>query len=417
VVETVAGSGGGVPLAPRAAARATAALIALRIGYAYNWLDIGPALRPIGTTYGVGPADWGILVAAFLLGAGLLQVPAGLLSRRYGARSVSIAGVAILAVGSAACGAAPSFWALVSLRLVAGVGAALFFSPAIGLVASLYPPGRQGIPVGTFSSAFSLGAALGIVGSSLLIPVLGWQLALVVGGVILGVPTLFSIALVPPAAGAAPKGPRPRGPSIPAALAYRGVWAVGIAFIGLEGATFATGNFVVPWGETVQGWSIALAGVVGMMFILPSVAGGPIGGRLAERYRNHRTQFIVATLAAAVVLLALPWAGIAAAIAIGTIFAFSYGIVYAVMYVVPLFWREVPTAEIPLAIGLLNAIQLAGGAAVSPLFGEIVATYSYSVAWEALAGMMVVTLVALVLLPPTPAVAGDPPAAAGPAPP
>jgi predicted MFS family arabinose efflux permease len=416
VVEAVAESAGGVPLEPRVAARATGALIALRIGYAYNWLDIGPALRPIGSTYGVGPADWGLLVAAFLLSAGFLQVPAGLLSRRYGARSISLIGVGILAVGAAACGVAPSFPALVAMRLIAGVGAALFFSPAIGLVASLYPPGRRGIPVGTFSSAFSLGAALGIVGSSLLVPVLGWQFALFFGGVILGVPTLFSVVLVPPAAGAAPKGPRPRGPRIPAALSYRGVWAVGIAFIGLEGATFATGNFVVPWGETVQGWSIALAGVVGMMFILPSVFGGPIGGRIAERHRNHRTQFLVATVAGAAVLIALPWAGVVAAIAIGTVFAFSYGIVYAVMYVIPLFWREVPSEEIPLAIGLLNSIQLAGGAAVSPLFGEIVATSSYAVAWEALAAMMVVTLVALVLLPPTPGASAGPPAGAGPAP-
>ncbi|HYA71134.1 MAG TPA: MFS transporter [Thermoplasmata archaeon] len=408
---------GGVPLAPRAAARATAALIALRIGYAYNWLDIGPTLPSIGSTYSVGPAEWGLLVAAFLVGAGLLQVPAGFLSRRYGARTVSLAGVGILAVGAAACGAAPSFPILVALRLVAGIGAALFFSPAIGLVASLYPPGHRGIPVGTFSSAFSLGAALGVVGSSLLVPVVGWQLALVTGGVILGVPTVASLVLVPPAAGAAPKGPRTPGPKVPAALSYRGVWAVGLAFVGLEGATFATGNFVVPWGESVQGWSIGLAGVVGMMFILPSVLGGPIGGRIAERHRNHRAQFLVATLVGATVLAALPFAGLAVAIAIGTVFAFSYGIVYAVMYVLPHFWREVPPDEIPLAIGLLNSIQLAGGALVSPLFGVIVATTSYGVAWEALAGMTVVTLGALVLLPPTPEASAGPPAAAGSAPP
>jgi predicted MFS family arabinose efflux permease len=305
---------------------------------------------------------------------------------------------------------------LVALRFLAGIGAALFFSPAIGLVASLYPPGRRGVPVGMFSSAFALGAALGIVGSSLLVPVVGWQLALVLGGVILGVPGVVSFVLVPRAAGAAPTGPKRAGPRVPAALTYRGVWAVGIAFIGLEGATFATGNFVVPWGESAQGWSIALAGVVGMVFILPSVFGGPIGGRIAERHRNHRTQFLVATLVGAAVLTALPWAGLAAALLIGAVFAFSYGIVYAVMYVVPLFWREVSPEEVPLAIGLLNGIQLAGGAAVSPVFGEVVAVSSYAVAWEALAGMMVVTLVALLFLPPTPAAPAGPPAAEGPGP-
>jgi MFS family permease len=404
---------GGIPLSPRAAARAAGALIALRIGYAYNWFDIGPALPSIGSKYGVGPADWGLLVAAFLVGAGLLQVPAGLLARRYGARSVSLAGVAVLAVSAAACGLAPSFPILVLLRLVAGVGAALFFSPAIGLMASLYPPGRRGVPVGVFSSAFSVGSALGIVVTAFLIPPLGWQLSLVVGGAVLGAATVVSFVMVPSTVGAAPKAPAVPGPRVPAALRYRGVWAVGIAFVGLEGATFATGQFVVPWGESVQGWSIGLAGVVGMMFVLPSIAGGPIGGRVAERNRNHRTQFVVAMLAAAGVLALLPWAGLAVALAAGTVFAFSYGVIYAVMYVLPHFWREVPPEEVPLAIGLFNSIQLAGGAGVSALFGVIVATHSYAVAWEVLPLVMLATLVALAALPATPAAPVGPPVVEG----
>jgi len=395
------------------AARATWALVALRIGYAYNWFDVGPALPSIGTTYAVGPAQWGVLVAAFLVGAGLLQVPAGLLARRYGARSVSLAGVGLLSVSAAACGAAPSFDVLFALRLVAGVGAALFFSPAIGLVASLYPPGRRGIPVGTFSSAFSAGAALGIVGTALLIPPIGWQLSLVVGGVALGITTIVSLALVPAAAGAAPPVTAARHPGIPAGLRYRGVWAIGIAFVGFEGATFATGQFVVPWGEAVEGWSIALAGAVGMMFVLPSVFGGPVGGRVAEQHRNHRTQFLVVTLIAGEVLALLPWAGLAVAVMIGTVFSFAYGFVYAVMYVIPHFWREVPTDEIPLAIGLFNSIQLAGGAGVSALFGVIVAARSYALAWEVLVLLTLATLGALVALPATPDASVGPPSSAG----
>ena len=408
---------GVAPLDPRIATRATIALIAMRVGYAYNWYDVGPALPSIGSAFAVGPAAWGVLLAAFLVGAGLLQVPAGFLARRYGARAVSLAGVGILAVSGAASGFAPSFPALLGLRLVAGVGAALFFSPAIGLVASLYPPGHRGVPVGVFSSAFSAGSALGIVVSALLIPPLGWRLTLVVGGLILAVPTVISFFAVPTTVGAAP--PRPATPParLPAALRYRGAWAVGIAFIGLEGATFATGQFLVPWGESVEGWSIALAGAVGMMFVLPSVLGGPFGGRVAERHRNHRTQFFVASLIGAGVLALLPIAGLALAIAVGTVFAFAYGFIYAVMYVLPHYWREVPSEEIPLAIGLLNSIQLAGGAGVSAMFGVIVAVSGYSIAWESLVGMTLVTLAALLLLPATPAPSVGPPAVEGPAPP
>jgi len=152
------------------------------------------------------------------------------------------------------------------------------------------------------------------------------------------------------------------------------------------------------------------------MFVLPSFAGGPVGGRLAERYRNHRTQFLVATLIAAGVLVALPWAGLLVAVLIGVVFSLAYGLIYAVMYVLPHYWREVPSEEIPLAIGLLNSIQLAGGAGVSAAFGAIVAATSYSVAWEVLVAMTLASLVALVFLPPTPATSAGPPAGAGSAP-
>ena len=390
-----------VPLPTRAANRATSVLVALRVGYAYNWFSVGPALPAIGTAFDVGPAGWGALVAVFLAGAGAMQVPAGLLARRYGARPVSMLGAALLAVGALLAAFAPSFGVLLGWRFVAGVGAGLFFSPAIGLVASLYPAGRRGVPVGIFSSGFSLGAALGILGSSLLVPALGWREALAFGGISLAVVTLLAVAVLPAAAGA-PEPTRP-SPGVPAAFRLRSVWAVGLAFVGFEGATFASTQFVVPWGETVLGWSALLAGAVGMMFVLPSLVGGPVGGTIAERFRNHRTQFAVVTVAAGAVLLALPYAGVLAAIGVGAVFSFAYGFVYAVMYVIPYGWPGLPAREVPLAIGLFNAVQLAGGAGISALFGWVVAIRSYAVAWTLLGAVVVLTLVVLAALPPSPA--------------
>jgi len=400
-----------LPLSPRAVRRATILLIALRIGYAYNWFDVGPGLPAIGAEFGVGVADWGLLIASFLVGAGLFQVPAGFLARRYGSRVVSLVGTGLLAVGSVGGAFAPDFGTLLALRLLSGVGAALFFSPAIGLVASLYPEDRRGVPVGTFSSAFSAGAALGLLGSSALVPLLGWRWALAVGGLALGIITLAAVLGIPRRAGTPVLDRPPSG--VPAALRYRGTWAVGLAFIGLEGASFATGQFIVPYGETVLGWAALLAGGVGMMFVLPSVVGGPVGGSIAERHSNHRTQFVVATVVAASVLLALPFVGWVGAILIGTVFSFGYGVIYAVMYVLPHYWRSVPAAEIPLAIGLFNSIQLAGGAVVSAAFGWVVAERGYSIGWGFLSAAMVVFLVALVALPPVAGAAGRPTAAAG----
>jgi MFS family permease len=387
-------------------------LIILRFGYAYNWFDIGPALPRIGTTFGVGPAAWGVLVAGFLVGAGATQVPAGFLARRHGERPVALAGAALLAVAALGSAYSPSFAILLAARVAAGVGAGLFFSPAIGWVGRLYGPGERGLPVGTFSSAFSAGAAAGVVGSALLVPAVGWQGSLALGALGLGLTTLVAIVAIPRAAGGLPAwGPEPLAPA-GAAWRSRSVVAIGVAFVGFEGATFATGQFVVPFGEVVHLWPAWLAGAVGSAFVLPSVVGGPVGGVVSERSMRHRTQLVGVTLLGAVALAALPIAGVAAAVAIGSVFSFTYGFAYAVMYVLPHFWTELPAREIPLAIGLFNAIQLGGGAAVSALFGAIVAARSYAVGWEVVAAIQVATLLALVALRPT--VPARPPAGAAP---
>ncbi len=381
--------------------RATALLIALRFGYAYNWFDIGPALPRIGASFGVGPGYWGLLVAAFLIGAGASQVPAGLLARSRGERPVAFAGVGVLALAALAGAFSPTFGTLLATRVVAGIGAGLFFSPAIGWVGRLFGPGERGLPVGGFSSAFSAGAAAGVLGSALLVPAVGWPVALAAGAVGLGLATAVALAVVPSPPPLPPRAPAGGRRVVVGAWRSSSVLAIGLAFVGFEGATFAAGQFVVPWGEAVRLWPAWLAGLVGSAFVLPSVVGGPVGGLVSERSRRHRTQLIAVTVVGAAALAALPIAGLAAAVAIGAVFSFGYGFAYAVMYVLPHYWADLPAREVPLAIGVFNAIQLGGGAAVAAAFGAIVQAGSYGWAWEFAAAAQIVALVALVRLRPT----------------
>ncbi len=395
--------------------RSLAVLIALRVGYAYNWFNVSAALPGIGAQFNVGPGEWGLLLAAFLVAAGLMQVPAGLLSRRYGARTLSLAGAGLLGAASLACGFAPSFLALLALRAAAGTGAALFFSPAIGLVAGLYPEGKRGLPLGSFTTAFSAGAALGVFGSALLVSATSWPVAFLAGGAGLLVLTGVGVAVIPRSVG----GPTPR-PTAPAdrqavrdVLRSPALWAIGVAFIGLEGATFATGQFLLPFGLALRGWSPALAGAIEAMFLLPSVAGGPFGGPLAERSTYRRTQLVLGAGLAGVSVLFLPWAGAGAALAIGIVFAFTYGFVYSVMYVLPHYLPGLSSPEIPLAIGLFNSVQLAGGGLVALAFGQIVAGLGYTVAWVALGLIVVGTLTAMLFVPKTGRVPSPPRPAVG----
>jgi predicted MFS family arabinose efflux permease len=398
---------------PRATTmRATLLLIALRTAYAYNWFSIGPALPSVSAAFGVPPSAWGGLIAAFLIGAGALQVPSGLLARRYGTRSISLVGAALLGGAALASGFAPSYLALVALRGLAGAGAGLFFSPAIALVGSLHPEGRRGVPVGVFSSAFSAGAGLGVLGSALLIPWIGWRGSLLFGGVVLLALTLPSVWAIPATVGQPPRTPPRRG--LPFALRSPAVWAMGIAFIGLEGVSLSAGQYFVPFAESVHGWAPPLAGAIGALFVFPSFFGGPVGGRLTERSTRRRTQMALATAVPAALILLVPYAGLAGTAAIGIAFSVSYGMVYAMMYVLAPYLPGLPPDEVPLAIGLFNGIQLCGGAAVAFAAAIVVGTWGYSAAWTMLGVATLAPLAVLAWVPrtgPTDVAAG--PLAAG----
>ncbi|MCI4331985.1 MAG: MFS transporter [Thermoplasmata archaeon] len=381
--------------------RATVALIGLRIAYAYNWFDIGPALPSIGSEFGVSSAGWGLLIASFLIGAGLLQVPAGFLAGKFGTRSVSMAGAGLLGISALGSALAPNFVTLLVARALGGAGAGLFFSPAIGLVSSLHPEGKRGIPVGVFSSAFSAGAGLGVFASALIVPMFGWRIALVVGGVLVLVSLGVGELLVPRSAGPPLVGTGRSRRGIPAALRSPAVWAIGLAFIGLEGASLSAGQFFVPYAQMVKGWAPALAGGVGALFVFPSVFGGPTGGHLAERYTNRRTQMVVFTAVPALLLGLIPWVGLPGVALIAVFFSFSYGMVYAMMYILPPYLPGLAANDTPLAIGLLNALQLLGGSSVAYAVGWVVATRGYTPAWELLGLVSVATLVFLALVPVT----------------
>ncbi|MDE1821518.1 MAG: MFS transporter [Euryarchaeota archaeon] len=400
---TTAGAPSRLP--PGAVARAMAVLVALRVVYAYNWFDIGPALAPgphgvLATYPGIPVSALGLPLAAFFAGAAVMQVPAGLLARRHGTKSIGLLGALLLGGAALVGAAAPTFPALLVLRFLAGAGAGIFFSPTIALVASLYPPGERGVPVGIFSSAFAAGAGLGTFLPALLIPRYGWQVSLALGGALMLVLFLLGLRWVPRDTGAPSARPPSASAAPMAALRSKAVWGIGFAFVGLEGASLSTGQFFVAYAQRPPLlWAPALAGAVASLFVFPSLFGGPVGGRLTERFTNRRTQMVVFTALPALLLLLIPYSPIVGVAAIAATFAFAFGMVYAMMYVIPPYLPGLSQEDTPLAIGLLNGIQLAGGATVAAVAGWVIATYGYSMLWVALTIFIIVPLGLLMLVP------------------
>jgi MFS family permease len=421
-------------------------VLAGRAGLHYGWVVVAAAFLVLFLTYGVQysfglffgalAAEFGwsraSLAGVFSLYAGAysaLGLPAGRLTDRWGPRRVVALGGALLGAGLALSGAVHRLGPLYLTYLVAALGMSTAYVPCASTVARWFAA-RRGAAVGLAMA----GAGVGIFACPPLVARLieraGWRVAYVTLGLALAV-GLGALALLlardPASRGLAPYGGWPAGgapaggppgPGTP----RPGGWTVAAAvrhpsFLALVGV------FACTWSPVFMPLVhlVPLAGDLG----LPAAAGatalsGLGAGSLAGRLGLGALSDVLGrrpTLAAALLLEALGFAGLAAAggiaslVAAATLFGFAYGAITALMpAIVTDYFGPARAAS------LVGVVFGAAGtpAAVGPLLGGLVfdATGRYGPAFAAGAALNLLALALLATLarPPgaAPGVAGAP---------
>lgn len=132
----------------------------------------------------VSPAQFGPIFAAGLVGILVGQLIAGPLSDRLGRRKIILACTLVFAVLTLATAKAQSLQTLLILRFLTGVGLGGATPNIIALTAELSPQRLRATAITVMFAGFPLGAAIGALISSALIPAYGWQSVFVLGGII-----------------------------------------------------------------------------------------------------------------------------------------------------------------------------------------------------------------------------------------
>ncbi|MDW5562849.1 MAG: MFS transporter [Methanomassiliicoccus sp.] len=122
---------------------------------------IAPVLPSYGLSFGVSLALVGLLISAFAVARVLLDIPAGLLSARYGMKRLMLLGLATIAVSSLLAGVAVNYPMLLCARIFEGVGSALYTTTSITAVSRLAPPASRGAHLSFYLSMFLLGTSFG----------------------------------------------------------------------------------------------------------------------------------------------------------------------------------------------------------------------------------------------------------------
>ena len=174
--EAVVRSAGEAPILDAATRRWV--LAATILGSSMAFIDatvVNVALPIIQKTLGasVRGAQW--VVEAYALGLSSLLLVGGALGDRMGRRRVFVAGVAVFALASAACGLAQDVWQLVAARTLQGIGGALLVPGSLALIGSAFPAAERGRAIGTWSGATAVAGAIGPVLGGWLVGAVSWR--------------------------------------------------------------------------------------------------------------------------------------------------------------------------------------------------------------------------------------------------
>ncbi len=187
------------------------------------------------------------VVTAYTLVFGGLLILAGRAGDLVGRRRLFSAGLVLFGLASLGCGLAPSSGALIALRAVQGLGAAVVAPTALALLTATFPDGRERRrAVAVWTAAAAGGGASGWVLGGLLTEAASWRWVFLVNAPIGLAAALLTVRVV-----AESRGPRGRGLDVPGAVtltlgiallvvaAERRAWPAGAAALALLAAFVA----------------------------------------------------------------------------------------------------------------------------------------------------------------------------------
>ncbi|MFC4375108.1 MFS transporter [Nocardia halotolerans] len=260
-------------------------LIAAAFVIALGFGLVAPVLPQYAREFGVGIAAASAIVSAFALMRLLFAPASGRLVQKLGERRVYLAGIAIVAVSTGACALAQTYWQLMVLRSLGGIGSTMFTVSSMALIIRVSPPAARGRVSGVYSTSFLLGSLLGplvggaLAGLGLRAPFVIYAVALLIVCLIVFVGLRESPVLATDSATAAPELTFRQAMSRPA---YRAVlltsFAGGAAVFGVRMA------FVPLLVVEILEQEAGMAGVALTVFAAGNAAVLFASGRLSDRF-------------------------------------------------------------------------------------------------------------------------------------
>jgi predicted MFS family arabinose efflux permease len=256
-----------------------AVLFAARAATGFQFQSTGSVANLLMADLGIGYAEVGMLLGAYLLPGVVVAFPAGLLGRRVSEKTLGLAGLALMAASGLALSYSGDLAFALAARLIGGIGATVVILVATKMVADWFDAKEIVLAMSLLQMSWPFGAMIALPIQTYIGQSMGLS-AVMASGAICAMTVLCAFALIPqpsqPTRAAAGGGARlPVAALVPVVIAGT-IWGV----MNLACVLFFS---YAPLLMVVQGSSPTVSASLTSLAIWFTILAIPAGGYLVHR--------------------------------------------------------------------------------------------------------------------------------------
>ncbi len=295
---------------------ATVRRVSLLVGFGHGithlYQMVLPPLYPIlRQELALSYTQLGMVTTGMAISFAASQIIAGPLSDRIGRKYLLMAGHFLFAAAIAACGLVSTFWPLLFLQLLGGIGGSVFHPVGVALLTDVVPVDKRGKAMGIHGAGAMFGTALAPVTMVYLTVLFNWRFAMIVAGLlgIVSLPLLAAYLVEPSRAVKAEPGGSEAGGDRAYPFATLALLILLMIWTTRAVANRAYQAFLPTFLVSRYDLGLELSGVFATIYWIFAAFAMMLGGYLADRYHRYLLLWItsiMAMISLAVMLVATP---------------------------------------------------------------------------------------------------------------